>query len=100
LVATFALGAFFMVNKAFEWRELFAGGFTFSTNTASSIYYVLTGVHGAHVVAGLTALVYLMVKALKASSTTQAAGAVEIFGIYWGMVDAVWVFLFPLLYLL
>src|SRR5207245_11118095 len=70
------------------------------SNTASSIYYVLPGVHGAHVVAGLTALVYLMVKALKASSTTQAAGAVEIFGIYWGMVDAVWVFLFPLLYLL
>src|SRR5207244_7605258 len=56
LVATFALGAFFMVNKAFEWRDLFASGFTFSTNPASSIYYVLTGVHGAHVVAGLTAL--------------------------------------------
>ena len=100
LVATFALGAFFMVNKAFEWHELFASGFTFSTSTASGIYYVLTGVHGAHVIAGLVALTYVMVKALKASSTTQASGAVEIFGIYWGMVDAVWVFLFPLLYLL
>jgi len=100
LVATFALGAFFMVNKAFEWKELFASGFTFSTNPASSIYYVLTGVHGAHVVAGLTALTYLMVKALKARSTTEAGASVEIFGIYWGMVDAVWVFLFPLLYLL
>src|SRR5438445_43749 len=100
LVATFALGAFFMVNKAFEWRELFANGFTFSTSTASGIYYVLTGVHGAHVVAGLIALIYLMVKAFKAHSTTQASGVVEIFGIYWGMVDAVWVFLFPLLYLL
>src|SRR5437867_12714664 len=100
LVATFALGAFFMVNKAFEWKELFASGFTFSTNPASSIYYVLTGVHGAHVVAGLTALTYLMVKALKARSTTEAGASVEIFGIYWGMVDAVWVFLYPLLYLL
>ena len=100
LVATFSLGAFFMVNKALEWKELFAGGFTFGTNTASSIYYVLTGVHGAHVVAGLVALIYLMVKAVKAHSTTQASGAVEVFGIYWGMVDAVWIFLFPLLYLL
>src|SRR2546422_384035 len=100
LVATFALGAFFMVNKAFEWNELFTNGFTFSTSSASSIYYVLTGVHGAHVVAGLTALIYLMVKALKAGSVKEASGAVEIFGIYWGMVDAVWVFLFPLLYLL
>src|SRR3989449_383631 len=100
LVATFALGVFFMVNKAFEWNELFTNGFTFSTSSASSIYYVLTGVHGAHVVAGLTALIYLMVKALKAGSVKEASGAVEIFGIYWGMVDAVWVFLFPLLYLL
>jgi len=100
LVATFSLGAFFMVNKALEWKELFAGGFTFGTSTASSIYYVLTGVHGAHVVAGLVALIYLMVKAVKAHSTTQASGAVEVFGIYWGMVDAVWIFLFPLLYLL
>ena len=55
-----------MVNKALEWKELFAGGFTFGTSTASSIYYVLTGVHGAHVVAGLVALIYLMVKAIKA----------------------------------
>src|SRR2546425_54532 len=100
LVATFALGAFFMVNKAFEWRDLYANGFTFSTNTASSAYYLLSGGHGAHVVAGLTALIYIMVKALKTTSTREASGAVEIFGIYWGMVDAVWVFLFPLLYLL
>ena len=50
--------------------------------------------------AGLVALIYLMVKAVKAHSTTQASGAVEVFGIYWGMVDAVWIFLFPLLYLL
>jgi len=41
-----------------------------------------------------------MVKALKARSTMEAGASVEIFGIYWGMVDAVWVFLFPLLYLL
>ena len=60
----------------------------------------MTGVHGAHVVAGLTALIYLMIKALKVGSAKEATGAVEIFGIYWGMVDAVWVFLFPLLYLL
>ena len=100
LAATFALGAFFMVNKAVEWRELFASGFMFSTSSASSIYYLLTGVHGAHVVAGLIALLYVMVKAFKSSSTTQAAGSVETFGLYWGMVDAVWVFLFPLLYLL
>ena len=51
-------------------------------------------------IAGLIALIYLMVKAFKAHATTQASGVVEIFGIYWGMVDAVWVFLFPLLYLL
>src|SRR5438876_8808532 len=91
LVATFALGAFFMVNKAFEWHELFASGFTFSTSTASSIYYVLTGVHGALVIAGLVALIYLMVKALKAHPTTPASGAAEVFGVHWGVVDAGWI---------
>ena len=100
LVATFLLGVFFMLNKALEWRELFQTGFTFSTNTAASTYYLLTGIHGAHVVAGLTALLYLMVKAFKGGFTPQKSRGVEIFGIYWGMVDAVWVFLFPLLYLL
>src|SRR5205823_33007 len=82
------------------WIFIFGEIAFFGTSTASSIYYVLTGVHGAHVVAGLVALIYLMVKAVKARSTTQASGAVEVFGIYWGMVDAVWIFLFPLLYLL
>jgi len=100
LLATFFLGAFFMIIKALEWRELFASNFTFSTNVASSTYYLLTGVHGAHVVAGLVALTYLMTKAFKGGFGPQKNGAVEIFGIYWGMVDAVWVFLFPLLYLL
>jgi cytochrome c oxidase subunit I+III len=100
LVATFLLGVFFMFIKALEWRELFASGFTFSTNVASSMYYALTGIHGAHVVAGLTAMVYLMTKAAKGGFGPEKSGGIEIFGIYWGMVDAVWVFLFPLLYLL
>ncbi|HYU06689.1 MAG TPA: cbb3-type cytochrome c oxidase subunit I [Thermoplasmata archaeon] len=100
LIATFVLGALFMVNKALEWRELFQANFTFSTNVAASMYYVLTGVHGAHVIAGLTALLYLLVKAFRGGFGPGKSGSVEIFGIYWGMVDAVWVFLFPLLYLL
>lgn len=100
LVTTFLLGAFFMAIKAYEWRELYQSGFTFSTNVASGTYYLLTGVHGAHVVAGLTALLYLIAKAVRGGFTPAKHGAVEIFGIYWGMVDAVWVFLFPLLYLL
>jgi cytochrome c oxidase subunit I+III len=100
LLATFFLGAFFMIIKALEWRELFASDFTFSTNVASSTYYVLTGIHGAHVIAGLTAMIFLMTKAFKGGFGPGKSGAVEIFGIYWGMVDAVWVFLFPLLYLL
>src|SRR5207302_9593630 len=69
LVATFSLGAFFMVNKALEWKELLAGGFTFGTSTASSIYYVLTGEHGAHVVPGLVPLSYLMAQAVMPRST-------------------------------
>src|SRR6266704_534435 len=72
LVATFALGAFFMVNKAFEWKDLFASGFTFSTNPASSIYYVLTGVLGPQVVRGWTPLTSPRARPSKAPWTMRA----------------------------
>ncbi len=99
LLATFLLGLVFIIIKGFEWAELFAEGITFGTDIAASLYFIMTGVHGAHVIAGLIALVYLIVKAFKGGFTPQKHVGVEGFAIYWGMVDAVWMFLFPLFYL-
>lgn len=100
LVATFVLGLAFLANKALEWRELFAHGFTFSSGLPGSTYFITTGVHGAHVAVGLAALAYLLLKAFKAGFTQEDHGAVESWGLYWHFVDVVWVFLFPLFYLI
>jgi cytochrome c oxidase subunit I+III len=100
LLATFILGVIFLINKGIEWVELFGEGITFSTDIASSTYFLLTGVHGAHVLAGLLGLVYLIAKAFTGGFNKEKHKAVESFGIYWGVVDSVWIFLFPLFYLL
>lgn len=100
LIATFLLGTFFLVNKGFEWIELFSEGITFSTDIVSSSYFVLTGVHAAHVIAGLIGLIYLIIKAFKGGFTSEKNYGAKIFVIYWGMVDAVWMIIFPVFYLL
>lgn len=100
LVATFILGSLFLVIKGYEWMELFAEGITFSTDIVSSLYFVLTGVHAAHLIAGLIGLVYLIIKAYKGGFTAEKHLGVEVLAIYWGFVDAFWLILYPLFYLI
>jgi cytochrome c oxidase subunit I+III len=105
---TFLLGVGFLVNKAAEWIHLFnlhggafEGGWTFTTNIASSSFYVTTGLHGAHVAVGLLITLYLMVRAYGGSYLgEEESDTVEHFGLYWHFVDIVWLFLFPLFYIL
>jgi cytochrome c oxidase subunit I+III len=97
LLTTFALGLVFLLNKALEWAHLFAEGHTFGSSLPFSTFYVTTGAHGAHVLAGLIVLVYLIVRSFR--KTEGIHESVESFGIYWHFVDIVWVFLFPLFYL-
>jgi cytochrome c oxidase subunit I+III len=105
---TFLLGVGFLVNKAAEWIHLFnlhggafEGGWTFTTNIASSSFYVTTGLHGAHVAVGLLITLFLMVRAYGgAYMGEEEADTVEHFGLYWHFVDIVWLFLFPLFYIL
>jgi len=97
LLTTFVLGLVFLVNKALEWSHLFAEGHTFGSSLPSSTFYITTGTHGAHVLAGLIALIYLIVRSFR--KPEEIHQPVESFGIYWHFVDIVWVFLFPLFYL-
>jgi cytochrome c oxidase subunit I+III len=107
LFVTLALGAGFLVNKGIEWLHLFnlhggefAGGWGFETNIASSTFYLTTGLHGAHVVVGLLITLYLIARAWKGAYMGQEeAGTIENFGLYWHFVDIVWLFLFPLFYI-
>ncbi|WP_435347684.1 cbb3-type cytochrome c oxidase subunit I [Haloarchaeobius sp. HRN-SO-5] len=106
LVATFGLGVGFLVNKGIEWQHLFhvhseafPQGWELSTNIASTTFYVTTGLHGLHVIVGLIITLYMILRAWNGAYLDDDA-PIEYFGLYWHFVDIVWLFLFPLFYIL
>jgi len=99
LLATIGLGVGFLVNKAIEWQELFHEGLTLSTNVRTSTFYLTTGLHAAHVVVGLLIALYLLARAIRGAYLDDER-PIEYFGLYWHFVDIVWLFLFPLFYIL
>ena len=106
LVGTFALGVGFLINKALEWQHLFhihseafPHGWDLSTNIASSTFYLTTGLHGAHVTVGLIICAYMTWRAWNGAYQGDDK-PIEYFGLYWHFVDIVWLFLFPLFYIL
>jgi cytochrome c oxidase subunit I+III len=105
LAMTFLLGVAFLINKALEWQHLFhvhnetfAEGWNLSTNVASSTFYLTTGLHAIHVAAGLLITLYLIARAYRGAYLDEPE-SVEYFGLYWHFVDIVWLFLFPLFYI-
>jgi len=106
LSLTWLLGVGFLINKGLEWQHLFhisteafPNGWNVGTNVASSTFYLTTGLHGAHVIVGLIMLVYMIPRAWKGAYLDDDSG-IEYFGLYWHFVDIVWLFLFPLFYIL
>lgn len=101
LGSAFALGAVFIgIKLGFEWPELVGKGFSITSGLPGSTYYVLTGLHAVHVAVGLVAVVYLIFRAYSLGFTSTKHVAVENVGLYWHFVDIVWMFLFPLFYLI
>nr|WP_227133793.1 cbb3-type cytochrome c oxidase subunit I [Halorubellus salinus] len=100
LVATVVLGLGFLGNKAIEWEHLFTDkGIWIDSGIRESTFFVTTGLHAAHVVVGLLITLYLILRAWNGAYLDDAA-PVEHFGLYWHFVDIVWLFLFPLFYIL
>lgn len=101
LTAAIAVGSGFGVIKIFEYVSKISHGTTPLTNDFFMYYFALTGVHFLHYAIGLAALVFLRrkVAALTAMDTRLLAW-IESGGLFWHMVDLLWVFLFPMLYLL
>jgi heme/copper-type cytochrome/quinol oxidase subunit 3 len=99
---TLVCGAGFMAVKAFEYGDKFAHGLFPSTNNFLAIYFTMTGLHAVHVVAGMVVNAYLLGPGTRMWSTEpeRFTSRVEVAGIYWHFVDVVWIFLFPVLYLL
>jgi heme/copper-type cytochrome/quinol oxidase subunit 3 len=94
LVATFALGLAFLAGTAIEYRHLLAGAtpMGLTVDLFASTFYVITGFHALHVLAGLVGMGFM----LRASVDRQAT---ETFGLYWHFVDAMWMPIFSLVYL-
>lgn len=99
---TVLLGLTFLVVKFFEYNMKFHHHIFPSTNTFYAIYFTLTGLHGLHVLGGIIVNLYFLFpgSALWKKDEDQLMGRVEAAGLYWHFVDLVWIFLFPVLYLL
>jgi cytochrome c oxidase subunit I+III len=99
LVTTLVLGIGFLGNKAIEWNHLFHEGIQLSSSVRASTFFLTTGLHAAHVISGLVIVLYMIPRAWKGAYLGESA-PVEHFGLYWHFVDIVWLFLFPLFYIL
>jgi cytochrome c oxidase subunit III len=116
LIATLVLGTVFLGIKGVEYHEKFVEhhvpglnfnfepGADVATNAHAqlffSLYFAMTGLHALHMIIGAGLLLWLIRQSTRGRFTAQYNTPVEIVGLYWHFVDIVWIFLFPLLYLI
>ena len=98
---TSALGGSFLYGTAREWLRLIYGhGLTISTNLFGTTYYSLVGLHAFHVTVGLIMLLLVAILALAGRLSVKHSRRVEVLSMYWHFVDAVWVVVFTVVYVL
>jgi cytochrome c oxidase subunit III len=98
---TLVLGAIFLIGTGREWHRLiYSAGLTISTNLFGTTYYSLVGLHAFHVSAGLLGLGLVMAFSLAARVKQQHADRVDVFSLYWHFVDAVWLVVFTVVYVI
>jgi cytochrome c oxidase subunit 3 len=112
LALTMILGAVFLGIKAVEYYHKFVehhvpgASFQFEPEYARhaqiffSLYFMMTGVHALHMIIGIGIMLVMFVLASRGTITATYYSPIEISGLYWHFVDIVWIFLFPLLYLI
>src|ERR1700677_1549492 len=98
---TIALGGLFLFGTALEWHRLiYEHGLTISTNLFGTTYYSLVGLHAFHVTAGLTMLTIVLLLGLAGRVGPEQSARVDVLSLYWHFVDAVWVVVFTVVYVL
>jgi cytochrome c oxidase subunit 3 len=112
LVATMLFGAAFLGIKAIEYRDKFIhhhvpgpyfhweGHYPKAAEQFYSLYFAMTGLHALHMIIGLGIMTVIAIMAWKKQFDQEYYTPVEVAGLYWHFVDIVWIFLFPLLYLI
>ena len=99
---TLGLSALFLVVKGFEYGSKFSHDLYPKSSTFLAIYFLMTGLHALHIIGGMIVNAYFWGPGTKMWSTEpeRFTNRIEIAGLYWHFVDLVWIFLFPVLYLL
>ena len=97
LVLTVAMGLTFLITQMIEYSRL---GFAPRDGTIGSVFYGLTGLHGAHVFVGLSILTVVTIRAFRGHYSPEHHHGVEIPGIYWHFVDIMWLIVYAAVYLL
>ena len=110
IAVTFILAAVFLVNKYFEWGVKFEHGLFPGSEYLESLghgdvlfyalYFFMTGLHAFHIIVGLVFMGFLFVYVQKDRLTADNFQLLENGGLYWHLVDLIWIFLFPLFYLI
>jgi cytochrome c oxidase subunit 3 len=112
LLAAVMLGFTFLTLKGLEYREHWSAGIAPGTYWRAhdhgepgqrlffTLYYLTTGLHALHVIAGIVILLWLATRVARGRSTASHHVELELGGLYWHLVDIVWIFLWPLLYLI
>src|SRR5262249_3994953 len=111
LMLTAALGTTFLVLKGFEYAEHIEAGIlpglwhhapemaSFGARMFWNLYWLSTGIHAVHVTAGVGVLLWMMARATRRAYTPENHVWLEMGALYWHLVDIMWIFLWPLLYL-
>ncbi|HTY83581.1 MAG TPA: cytochrome c oxidase subunit 3 [Silvibacterium sp.] len=98
--ATIALGAIFLVGTGIEWYKLiYHDGLTISTNLFGTTFYSLVGLHATHVIIGLIMLTLVLLFTVTGHVRHEHSERVQVLALYWHFVDAVWVVVFTVVYI-
>jgi heme/copper-type cytochrome/quinol oxidase subunit 3 len=100
LLATAFFGMTFIAGQVYEFTEFYREGLHLGTNLFGTTFFVLTGLHGAHVTIGIVWLLSLWGRSMQGGLPQERHEAVEIAGLYWHFVDVVWIFIFAAIYLI
>ena len=98
---TIVLGALFLYGTGQEWHRLiYEHGLTISTNLFGTTYYSLVGLHATHVIVGLVMLSIVLVFGIAGRVGPEQSARIDVLSLYWHFVDAVWVVVFTVVYVL
>lgn len=97
---TLVMGTIFVLGQANEYRSLVGEGVTIPSGAFGTVFYLTTGFHGLHVIGGLLAFIFLLIRTRLSKFTTAQATSAIVVSYYWHFVDVVWIGLFSVIYLL